>query len=528
MENASRRKFLASGLATAGGAWATTMLAACSGSSAPSSSGSSGGGSSATGGTLQAAISAEPSDFDPDHFTGGVGLYFYANVFERLYQQDQAGNVVPWLAKDYTISADGRTYTFDLRPDVTFHDGTKMTADDVVFSFQRFAAPSNPNAFELPGFVKAVAVTPTQVQIQLSKYDAAFIANGGYTYIFPKAYLTKVGNAGFASKPIGTGPFRFGGQQVNSYFQLDRYTGYWGPKAGYDSIKVNIVPTDSTRVAQLQSGQVNLISQVPPQSVSTLKASSNATVKTVVDGDGIWIGVNCKSPAGSPWLNSKVRQAMAHAIDNAAILKSVAFGLGQLSAGLLPSEPGFAQSGLRQLPYDPATAKALLAEAGYPHGFSIPFSAPVNGRVPYSEEIAQAVTGYWAAVGIKASTTIQSYDAWIKATQAGSTFGAYFVVFGANSNDCQFRLSLSLQTGAPVSNVADPRMDALINAVATERDVATRQQDIVAAWKYAIETQAYQLPIFEASEAFAFTTNKVSWSPWVGQAATILPNAHPL
>jgi peptide/nickel transport system substrate-binding protein len=503
------------------------MLAACSGSSSPSS-GLSGTAAAATGGTLQAAISAEPSDFDPDHFTGGVGLYFYANVFERLYQQDQQSNVVPWLAKDYTISPDGRTYTFDLRPDVTFHDGTKMTADDVVFSFQRFAAPSNPNAFELPGFVKATALSPTRVSIELKDYDAAFIANGGYTYIFPKAYITKVGNTGFANNPVGTGPFRFGGQQVNSYFNLNRYNGYWGSKAGYDSIKVNIVPTDSTRVAQLQSGQVNLISQVPPQNVATLESAANTTVKTIVDGDGIWIGINCKSPDGSPWLKTKVRQAMAHAIDSAAILKSVAFGLGELSAGLLPSEPGFATSGLKQLSYDPALAKQLLAEAGYPNGFSIPFSTPVNGRVPYSEEIAQAVAGYWSAVGIKANTTVQSYDAWIKATQAGSTYGAYFVVFGANSNDCQFRLTLSLETGAPVSNTNDPHLDALINAVATERDTATRQQDIVAAWKYAIETQAYQLPLFEASEAFAFTTSKVSWSPWVGQAATILQNAHPV
>jgi peptide/nickel transport system substrate-binding protein len=527
MENASRRKFLAGGLAAVGGAWATTTLAACS-SSSPSSSNSPGAGNAPTGGTLQAAISAEPSDFDPDRFTGGVGLYFYANVFERLYQQDQQSNVVPWLAKDYSLSSDGLTYTFDLRPDVTFHDGSKMTADDVVFSFQRFAASSNPNAFELPGFVKAEAISPTRVSIKLSSYDAAFIANGGYTYIFPQAYLTKVGNSGFASNPIGTGPFKLGGQQVNSYYQLDRYDGYWGAKPGYDSIKVNIVPTDSTRVSQLQGGQVNLISQVPPQDVATLSASANTTVKTIVDGDGIWIGMNCKSPAGSPWLNTKVRQAMAYAIDSPAILKSVAFGLGELSAGLLPSEPGFASSGLKQLPYDPAMATKLLAEAGYPHGFTIPFSAPVNGRVPYSEEIAQAVAGYWSAVGIKTNTTIQSYDAWIKATQAGSTFGAYFVVFGANSNDCQFRLTLSLETGAPVSNVSDPQMDALIKAVATERNAATRQQNIIAAWKYAIETQAFQLPLFEAEEAFAFSSNSVSWSPWVGQAATILQNAHPI
>src|ERR1700678_2477423 len=160
-----------------------------------------------------------------------------------------------------------------------------------------------------------------------------------------------------------------------------------------------------------------------------LSASASSTVKTIADGDGIWIGMNCKSPAGSPTLNTKLAQAMAYAIDSPAILKSVAFGLGELSAGLLPSEPGFASSGLKQLPYDPAMATKLLAEAGYPHGFTIPFSAPVNGRVPYSEEIAQAVAGYWSAVGIKTNTTIQSYDAWIKATQAGSTFGAYFVVF---------------------------------------------------------------------------------------------------
>jgi peptide/nickel transport system substrate-binding protein len=520
MPRISRRMFLAGGA----GAFGSTLAAACS-SSSPSSTGSTS--ATTTGNTLQAAISAEPSDFDPDRFQGGVGEYFWANVFERLYQENQTGTVVPWLATSYELSADGKTHTFDLRPNVKFHDGTPMTADDVVYSFERFASTSNPNSSELVGFVSAKALSATKVAVTLQEYDAAFIANGGYTFILPKAYLSRVGNAGFASKPIGTGPFSFGGQQVNSYFILNRFAEYWGTKPGFGSITVNIVPQDSTRESQLQAGQVSFISQVPPQDVTTLKASSGLTVVTTTDGDGIWIGVNCRSAKGSPWLDARVRQAMAYAIDGKAILSSIADGLGQLSAGLLPSEPGFAASGLSQLKYDPDKAKSLLAEAGYSSGFTIPLSAPVNGRVPYSEQIAQAVAGYWSTVGINAKTTIQSYDAWIKATQAGSSFGAYFVVFGAQSNDCQFRMTLSLGSGQPVSNVADPHMDALIKAVQTQRDPNVRQQAIVAAWQYAIETQAFQLPLFEASEAFAYQTSKLSWQPWYGQAATIFQNIRP-
>jgi peptide/nickel transport system substrate-binding protein len=523
MSGISRRMFLAGGA----GAFGTTLVAACGSSS--STGNAEAGGSSASSGnaTLEAAISAEPSDFDPDRFQGGVGEYFWANVFERLYQENQSGTVVPWLATGYQLSSDGKTYTFDLRPNVKFHDGTAMTADDVVYSFERFASKTNPNSSELVGFVSAKALSPTKVAITLQNYDAAFIANGGYTFILPKAYLSRVGDAGFASKPVGTGPFSFGGQQVNSYYKLNRFSKYWGTKPGFGAVTVNIVPQDSTRVSQLQGGQVEFIAQVPPQNVATLKAGSGTTVVTTVDGDGIWIGVNARSAKGSPWLDARVRQAMAHAIDSKTILKSVANNLGRLSAGLLPSEPGFANSGLSQLEYDPDMAKSLLAQAGYPHGFTLPFSAPVNGRVPYSEQIAQAVEGYWSKVGINAKTQIQSYDAWIKATQAGIPFGAYVVIFGAQSNDCQFRMQLSLGTDQPVSNTADPHMDALIKAVQTQRDPNQRQQAIVAAWQYAIRTQAFQLPLFEASEAFAYQTSKVSWQPWFGQAATIFQNARP-
>ena len=525
MSGISRRLFLTSGA----GAFGATLVAGCTSSSSnsSSSSGTASAGSGGGGGTLQAAISAEPSDFDPDRFQGGVGEYFWANVFERLYQENQTGTVVPWLATGYQPSADGKTHTFDLRPGVKFHDGTAMTADDVVYSFERFAAKTNPNSSELVGFVSAKALSPTKVAITLAEFDAAFIANGGYTFILPKAYLTRVGDAGFAAKPVGTGPFAFGGQQVNSYFTLNRFSDYWGTKPGFASVNVNIVPQDSTRVAQLQAGQVDFIAQVPPQNVVTLKEASGTTVVTTVDGDGIWIGVNCRSAKGSPWLDPRVRQAMAHAIDSKTILASVADGLGKLSAGLLPSEPGFASSGLSQLEYDPDMAKSLLKQAGYANGFTIPFSAPVNGRVPYSEQVAQAVQGYWSKVGINAKTSIQSYDAWIKATQAGSPFGAYFVVFGAQSNDCQFRMTLSLGTDQPVSNVADPHMDTLIKAVQTQRDPNVRQQAIVTAWQYAIRTMAFQLPLFEASEAFAFKSDKVSWQPWFGQAATIFQNVRP-
>jgi peptide/nickel transport system substrate-binding protein len=517
----SRRELLVRGGTTAAALAAGSALAAC-GASSPSATKS-----KTTGGVLQAGVSAAPSNLDPDVFEGGEGTYFFGNVFERLYQDDQSGAVVPWLATSHTISPDGRTFTFNLRPDVYFHDGSHMTADDVVFSFKRFITPTSPDGFLLAAnFAGAEALSPTQVAVHLKEYDAAFLAFGGYTYILPQAYISRVGGSGFAAHPVGTGPFSFGGQVINSYYNLDRFNKYWGSKPGFSSVKMNIISSDSTRVSELQAGQVSLISQVPPSSVASLKGSSGITVKSVVDGDAMWIAINTLKK-DVPWLKTEVRQAMAHAVDSAAILKAIAFGQGQLYAGVLPSEPGFAQSNLRQVPYDPAKAKALLAAAGYPNGFTITFAAPVNGRVPYSEQIAQAVAGYWQAVGIDTKVTIQSYDQWIKSTNPGTPFDSWFVVFGALAPDPQFRLTASLTTGGPISAVADSHLDALITAVVQNRDPASRETDIDAAFAYAMGTQAYQIPLFEASETYAYNTSAVSWNPWVGQAAAILQNVRP-
>lgn len=524
MSTLSRRQFLVRGGTVAAAIASGGALAACgSSTTTPKSTGS----STKLGGILQAGVSAAPSNLDPDVFEGGEGTYFFGNVFERLYQDNLAGVVVPWLATSNSISSDGRTYTFDLRPDVYFHDGSHMTADDVVFSFERFIKPTSPDGFLLASnYVGAEALSPTRVAVHVKEFDAAFIAFGGYTYILPKAYITRVGGAKFATQPVGTGPFAFGGQVINSYYNLDRFSKYWGPKPGFSSVKMNIISSDSTRVSELEAGQVALISQVPPNSVAALKGTSGLSVQSVSDGDAMWIAINTLKH-DVPWLKTDVRLAMAQAIDNEAILKAIAFGQGQLYAGVLPSEPGFAQSGLKQLPYDPSKAKALLAGAGYPNGFDITFATPVNGRVPYSEQIAEAIGGYWGAVGIKTKVTVQSYDQWIKSTSPGTPFDSWFVVFGALAPDPQFRLSASLTTGGPISAVADSHLDSLINAVTTSRSPAAREKDIDAAFAYAMAQQAYEIPLFEAQETYAYKESVLSWTPWVGQSAAILQNITP-
>ncbi len=297
------------------------------------------------------------------------------NLFDGLVTRTRGSEVVPEIAEKWE-QPDPTTYIFTLRRGITFHNGDPLTADDVVFTFQRIlnegaiAGQSSPRKGLLGPLEKVEKLSEFQVKFTLATPFPPFLQALVHFQIVPKKYIEKVGDKAFAEKPIGAGPFRFVRGKLDSEVVMERYDGYYGgspdlPPVGPAKVKrvvFRAMPEPSTRVAALLAGEVHIIQAVPADLVDRLKGNPNIQVKTVEGTRSYQIELNTKNP---PFDDARLRRALNMAIDWDTILKTIYRGYGKrLATCFLPSGFGFDPQ-LKPYPYDPDKAKALLQEAGY-------------------------------------------------------------------------------------------------------------------------------------------------------------------
>jgi|GEM_PF-452238 len=319
------------------------------------------------------------------------------NVYDWLFDRSPDGKPKSGIAASWSMSPDATEVTIKLRPKVTFHDGSPMTAGDVVFSWHRMVKG---------GFSSRVArslqtieaLDVNTVHIKFGKPEVGFIASGGFA-IVSKAYFEKVGEQKFKSHPQGTGPYKFTRLVRGRYVDLTRYEGYWGAKPEIKTARFNFVTEDSTRVARLKTGEADLAMQIPYPSVGEIGATR--TLKTRVLSPGgftIFLALKTDNPK-SPWADIRVREAIAIAIDYDAIVKDILRGYPKYFPLLAPGDNGY-DPDLKPYPYDPARAKQLLKEAG---ATGLQFELPyISGASTGIKETAEAVALYLGRVGIKA------------------------------------------------------------------------------------------------------------------------------
>lgn len=484
------------------------------------------GGAAAT--KLTVGVGNEPQTFDVGKIKAGTDYYFADNIFEQLINRGPDGKITPGLATSWTVSPDGTQYDFQLRQGVTFQNGQPFTADDVKFSFERYVDPAIGNvfAYQLAGLKSVDVVSPSEVRITLSKPDGAFINAGGYAFIVPKDYVNQVGPDGFAAKPVGTGPFSFGSNVVGQSVTLNRYDGYWGDKAGYQSVEFRIMPDANARLAALQTGEIDLAAQVLPQNLPQLKSNADLRVVSKPLGDNIFLLTNNKDTA-APYAQPLVREALATAIDQKAIREQILGGLADPLTGVSPINDGYANVTLQQRPFDPAKAKQLLAQAGFPNGFSMDFWAPVNGRLCCSAQVAQAIAGYWTSIGITVNLKTVEYSQWVQAESSKSDLkGVVMGLWGdASTFDPQSRLTGSLSCAGSYSHTCDPKLEDLIGKVGVAVDPTQRAAAYTDAFQY-IYDNTLAIYLYADKGAFAMSS-KVNWEPWLGRPYTILVNAKP-
>jgi peptide/nickel transport system substrate-binding protein len=291
------------------------------------------------------------------------------NIFDGLVGAGPNGQVVPQLATSWRKIGPA-AYDFTLRQGVKFQNGDPVTADDVVFTFQRVLTPGGIAGFTstrkdlLGPILRVQKLDESHVRFvyRASFPESLVLQSLVHFQIVPQKYLRQVGEQAFIARPVGAGPFRFVRGALNSEIVLERYDGYWGGPAKLRQVIFRMMPDPSSRIAALLAGEVQVIQEVPPDLVERLKASPNVQVKTSEGTRSYEIEFNTKA---APFNDVRVRQAVNYAINWAPILHDVYHGYGaRLATAFLPSGFGYDPS-LKPYPYDPAKARALLDEAGY-------------------------------------------------------------------------------------------------------------------------------------------------------------------
>jgi peptide/nickel transport system substrate-binding protein len=369
----TRRNLLRGGAFGAGLLAVGPLLAACGSSASSAGTGASVSGTASgtpkRGGTLNFGRQTGPTQLDPANSIVEGDVYTLDKIFEPLYITNPSGQLIPWLAQGYTVSSDGKTYTFALRPGVKFSDGKPLTADDVVFSIDRAAADQNGPLSFLDFAIKSLKADGTDTVVAtLSQPWAPFVsdisvfANG----ILPRDFGGQSESAFFAS-PIGTGPFTLTSFVKGGNVSLARNPGYWQAGKPYlDEVNFDYIDDDNQRVLQLKSGQVQVISAVPPAQVAALKADSSLVLKEF----GSWavdlLFFNEKVPQ---FADRNVRRAISYALDVPAIASATTYGTAQPGGSFFPPTLQYYKN-VPTLSYSLASAKAELAKSKYPHGFS--------------------------------------------------------------------------------------------------------------------------------------------------------------
>ncbi|MBI2369279.1 MAG: ABC transporter substrate-binding protein [Deltaproteobacteria bacterium] len=333
--------------------------------------------------------------WDPYGHSVSTNYGQWLHVMEALVSWDyDRKRYVPSLAESW--KAEGNTWTFGLRRGVRFHSGDPLTARDVAYSYERIKR--SPQQGAVMREVREVKVLDDHtVQVVTHKPAASFIARLTNRVILSEQAARKDG-ADMDRHPIGTGPFRFVEWVRGSHFTMRRHEGYWGSPAQVDTLVWKPIPEDAARVTAIESGGADIISNVPPHEVERLERHPDIRIDKI-RGDRIMFLT--LSPRFKPFQDRRVRLAMNHAIDVDSLIKFVLDGRAYRLVGPVgPSVFGYDPS-LKPYPYDPARAKQLLAEAGYPNGFEVDFHSP-SGRYLKDREIAQAVAGQLAKVGIRA------------------------------------------------------------------------------------------------------------------------------
>ncbi|HTY78150.1 MAG TPA: ABC transporter substrate-binding protein [Candidatus Bathyarchaeia archaeon] len=345
---------------------------------------------------------AEATTMDPGRSTQVLTVNYFVNVYDTLTRWDGSLQLVPGLATAWK-SVNETTWEFTLRPNVKFHDGSPLTAEDVKATLERNMQPGK--TVVTPGFTTFEAVqvvSPLTVRILTRKPDPLVpvrMAQMG-SQILPARLTTDEGVKELARRPVGTGAYRLVEWVKDERLVMQAHHDWWGWEGkapGVERVIWKPIPDEFPRMVALEKGDVDIITNVPPDRMKSIADGKGTKLLTVPSTRVVALTINASQP---PLSDKRVRQALAYALDVPALIKNLFGGMGKpYSGGLADTDFGF-NPALKPYPYDPAKARALLAQAGYPNGVDVTVYFG-NGTMVNDKALIEAVVDMWSKAGIR-------------------------------------------------------------------------------------------------------------------------------
>jgi peptide/nickel transport system substrate-binding protein len=482
---------------------------------------------------LTIAVQQEPTAMDPHFHNSAPNNAIARHVFDALVHTDERLQPGPGLAESWRV-IDDRTWEFRLRRGVTFHDGTPFTADDVLFTFERVPNVQNsPGSFALFTRGKTLtALDPHTLRITTAQPTPLMLSDIATVAILSRraaeGATTEQFNAGRAT--IGTGPFRFTGFTPGDRVELARNDAWWGEKPAWERVTVRLVRANPARVAALLSGQVDMIDHVPTTDIARLRGTQGVQVVQVPSSYVVFLSADSNRDITpfvrdnqgrpmhpNPLRDARVRRALSLAINRDAIVQRIMDGAavpaGQtVQEGFLGHDPD-----LRPDPFDPAQARALLAQAGYPEGFQLTLHSP-NDRYVNDARIAEAVAQMFTRIGVR--TTLETYTRnvfFARATNGGEMgtpeFSLYLTAF-ASTGEALSLMVATLASHNPAAGLgtnnrgrySNVRLDARLALAARTVDDAARGRILAEAQRIAMNDVAF-IPLHFQANTWALRSN---------------------
>ncbi|HEY7040787.1 MAG TPA: ABC transporter substrate-binding protein [Methylomirabilota bacterium] len=415
-----------------------------------------------------------PRWLDPAETEGSITpfLTLYA-IHDALLKPMPSRASAPSLAESWTVSPNGLVYEFVLRANARFHNGERVTAEDVKFSFERYHGA---NATALKDHVREVRVVdPRRVQFHLKEPWPDFIVFYGTTatsagWVVPKKYVEQVGDEGFKKAPIGAGPYRVVSFTPGVELQLEAFDGYWRKAPTVKRLVFRSLPDETTRAAALKRGDVDIAYFLNGPVAEEVRRTPGLRLMAVRSNTIFFLDFRGQWEAGSPWQDQRVRTAASLAIDRRAMNDAEQLGFAGLTGNVVPRTLEFALS-IDPDPYDPARAKRLLAEAGFPRGLD---AGDFTIAPPY-EGTGEAIANYLAAVGIRVKIHTMERAAFFSAWPQGKLKGLVFGGLGPAGNAAT-RLAILAVKGGPYTAGVLPEVQDLFERQAREPDRKKREE----------------------------------------------------
>jgi peptide/nickel transport system substrate-binding protein len=418
-------------------------------------------------------ISLAPTWFDPAETSGIATPFMVLYALHDALVKPMPGNpMAPSLAESWTASKDGLVYEFVLRHGARFHNGEPVTADDVKFSFERYRGAASKLLKEKMAAVEIV--DPQRVRFRLKEPWPDFMTyygslTTGAGWIVPRKYLEKVGDDGFKKAPVGAGPYRFVSFTPGVELALEANEHYWRKVPSVKRLVFKVAPDEATRLAMLKRGEADVVYLLQGELAEDVRHTAGLTLKPTPIVSTHWLVFVDQWDPKSPWADRRVRLAANHAMDRQAVNEALTLGFSRITWSIIPQSFDF----FWQPPayaYDPAQAKRLLAEAGYPGGFD----AGDLWCDAATATMSEALAGYLQAAGIRVKVRPLERAAFFKGFQEKKLRNLVYALSGAFGNAAS-RLENFVVAGGPYVYGSYPDIDGLFREQAGELDRKRRE-----------------------------------------------------